>query len=69
MAPSTCNNTADNAVGKNFIPNAASATFHYSGDDTQEAADDGKDSTGLAKLNACVSKFPAANLLKRHFAE
>lgn len=61
MSPSTCNNTGDDAAGNNFTPNAASATFHSSTDDAQEgtAADDGKDSVGLAELNACLSKFPA----------
>lgn len=61
MSPSTCNNTGDDAAGNNFTPNAASATFHYSVDAAQEgtAADDGKDSVGLAELNACLSKFPA----------
>lgn len=69
MSPSTCNNTGDDAAGNNFTPNAASTTFHYSVDAAQEctAADDGKDSVGLAELNACLSKFPADKLVSGIF--
>lgn len=73
MAPSTCDNTGDDNipahgddVGHNLILNAATTTFHYSGDDTKEDTAAMMASTPrdlVAELNACLSEFPADDLL------